>query len=73
MKALVAVLIASLFAVGFPVSCTVPAPTDERARLRELDAYWAEVSRAVREGDFEAYENTCHHIGVLVSGIKQSS
>ena len=25
------------------------------ARLAELDAYWAEVSRSVREGDFEGY------------------
>jgi hypothetical protein len=24
-----------------------------KARLAELDAYWAEVSRAVREGDFK--------------------
>jgi hypothetical protein len=40
---------------------------------RELDAYWAEVSRSVREGDFEGYSKTCHPQGVLVSGIKKSS
>ncbi len=44
-----------------------------KARLAELDAYWAEVSRAVREGDFKAYVATCHPEGVLVSGIKQMS
>lgn len=39
-------------------------------RIRELDAYWAEVSRAVNEGDFEAYKATCHELGVLVAGTK---
>lgn len=45
----------------------------EAARLEELDAYWAEVSRAVGEGDFEAYAATCHADGVLVSGSKKTS
>jgi hypothetical protein len=40
---------------------------------RELEAYWAEVSRSVREGDFSGYSKTCHPQGVLVSGIKKSS
>ncbi len=39
----------------------------------ELDAYWAEVSRAVNEGDFEAYQATCHDLGVIISGSKQMS
>lgn len=42
-------------------------------RFAELDAYWAEVSRAVREGDFEGYKATCHEKGVLVSGTKKTS
>jgi len=42
-------------------------------RLMALDAYWAEVSRAVREGDFEGYKATCHEKGVLVSGSKKTS
>ena len=46
---------------------------DDQGRLAELDAYWAEVSRAVKEGDFEAYKATCHAEGVLVSGSKQNS
>lgn len=46
---------------------------DDDARLRELDAFWAEVSRTVREGDFEGYRATCHEDGVLVSGAKQTS
>ena len=46
---------------------------DDKARLAELDAYWAQVSRAVREGDFEGYKATCHEEGVLVSGSSQTS
>ena len=46
---------------------------EEKARLVELDAYWAEVSRAVSEGDFEGYKATCHEKGILVSGNKKTS
>ncbi|MGJ8657653.1 MAG: hypothetical protein ACSHX6_14495 [Akkermansiaceae bacterium] len=42
-------------------------------RITELDSYWAEVSRAVEAGDFEAYSATCHPEGVLVSGKKKVS
>lgn len=42
-------------------------------RLTELDAYWAEVSRSVREGDFEGYRATCHPEGILVSGNSKKS
>lgn len=45
----------------------------ETARLKELDAYWAEVSRTVGEGDFEGYTATCHEDAVLVSGPRKSS
>jgi hypothetical protein len=41
---------------------------DEKTRLAGLDAFWAEVSRSVREGDFDAYQATCHSEGILVSG-----
>jgi len=43
------------------------------SRLSQLDAYWAEVSRTVREGDFEGYKATCHESGVLVSGGSKTS
>ena len=43
---------------------------EDNVRLKELDAYWAEVSRAVKEGDFDGYKATCHEEGVLVSGSK---
>lgn len=45
-----------------------PLEDPEPARLAELDAYWKEVSRAVNEGDFAAYQATCHPKGVLVWG-----
>ena len=45
----------------------------DTARLKQLDAFWAEVSRAVGAGDFAAYEDTCHPEGVLVSGSKKTS
>jgi ketosteroid isomerase-like protein len=48
-------------------------PELAKARLAELDAYWAVVSKAVNTGDFEAYAATCHPEGVLVSGGKQMS
>ena len=52
---------------------TANAAQEEKVRLAELDAYWAEVSRAVGEGDFEGYKATCHEKGVLVSGSKKTS
>lgn len=45
----------------------------DQSRFTELDAYWAEVSRAVNEGDFGAYSATCHPEGILVSGSKNHS
>jgi ketosteroid isomerase-like protein len=47
------------------------AQTDS-STLTELDAFWAEVSRTVAEGDFAAYSATYHPDGVLVSGDRTS-
>ena len=43
----------------------------ETKRIAELDALYEEISRSVREGDFEAYAATCHPDAVLVSGIRK--
>ena len=43
--------------------------SSENSRLKELNTYWTEVSRAVNEGDFEAYAATCHTKATLVAGI----
>ena len=45
----------------------------ELKELKELDAYWAEISRTVKEGDFQGYKATCHPEAVLVSGSKKQS
>jgi hypothetical protein len=48
-------------------------PLSLHADENELDAYWAEVSRAVKTGDFQAYKATCHPEAVLVTGTKKQS
>ncbi|MCU0782387.1 MAG: DUF1080 domain-containing protein [Akkermansiaceae bacterium] len=50
-----------------------PLPSPGSAALAEINAYWAEVSRAVKEGDFAAYQATVHDQGILVAGSKQTS
>jgi hypothetical protein len=37
-------------------------------RIAEIDkSYWKEISRTVKEGDFEGYKATCHENAVLVT------
>ena len=60
-------------ALALAIAAASFAAGDEQARLAGLDAYWAEVSRAVAAGDFEAYRATCHPEGILVSGNKRTS
>ena len=43
------------------------------AQTQELDAYWAEISRTVAEGDFDGYAALYHQDAVLVSDASQSS
>lgn len=63
-RAVLGMLVAALVVAGAsPVSAADP-------RLAEIDAFWAEVARAVHEGDFEAYAACCHPDGVLVSEAK---
>ena len=52
---------------------TSAGAADEKARLAELDAFWAIVSKTVKQGDFEGYAATCHKEGILVSGSKKTS
>jgi len=66
-------LFVALLLVVFPGSLIAGDDATGNSRLAQLDAYWAEVSRSVREGDFEGYQATCHKRGVLVSGSKESS
>ncbi|MFK7847084.1 MAG: hypothetical protein AB8G77_17410 [Rhodothermales bacterium] len=43
------------------------------AQTEGLDAYWLEVSRTVREGDFKGYAVLYHDDAVLVSNFSKSS
>ncbi len=45
----------------------------ENDRLNEINQYWREVERCVKQGDFQGYVNTIHDEGVLVSGTKKKS
>jgi outer membrane murein-binding lipoprotein Lpp len=61
-------VVAILFSV-FLCGCASSSPVDsQKSQLDDLDAYWSEVSRSVKQGDFEAYAATCHKDGVLVAG-----
>lgn len=56
--------------LAFPITASAD---QEAARLAELDQFWSEVSRTVKEGDFEGYSTTCHAEAVLVTGTKKLS
>lgn len=56
--------LSSRFAILVPI---LLSPTVLSAQvIDELDDYWAEMSRAVEEGDFEAYGRLYHPEAVLV-------
>ena len=63
---------ATLAGFLFLVSCATVQPI-AGDRLAGLDAFWAEVSRSVEEGDFKGYRATCHPEGVLVTGVKKDA
>ena len=75
MKQVLSILIAllALILAANSSSANSAQTDDDTVRLRELDDYWGQVSRAVREGDFEGYKATCHDGGVLVSGVKRTT
>ncbi len=54
------------------VNASTPQAEDEveSTRLAELDAYWTEMSRTVKEGDFKGMVALYHKDGVLVSETK---
>jgi tetratricopeptide (TPR) repeat protein len=46
----------------------ISQPAADLARIAEIDkTYWAEISRTVKEGDFDGYKATCHENAVLVT------
>jgi ketosteroid isomerase-like protein len=66
-------LLRILLLLLLPLPLLAEEVSPEQTRLKELDAYWAEVSRAVGAGDLAAYEATCHPEGVLVAGSRKNS
>lgn len=63
----------SFFVVAcFVVVCFLPGMAGV-SYAQDLDAYWAEVSRTVEEGDYEGYAALYHEDAVLVSNFSQSS
>ncbi|MBK98628.1 MAG: hypothetical protein CL672_07540 [Balneola sp.] len=39
----------------------------------ELNAFWIEAERQVKEGDFEAYSTSFHQDAILINGISKNS
>lgn len=72
MKTIKQFAVVMLASLNFVLSASADL-VEEKARLAELDAFWAEVSRTVREGDFFGYSATCHPEAVLVTGTKKLS
>lgn len=60
------------FLLLFPLLLLAGEEGPEGQRVKQLDAYWAEVSRSVAAGDFAGYAATCDTEGVLVSGVKKT-
>ncbi|MFU8893328.1 MAG: family 16 glycoside hydrolase [Luteolibacter sp.] len=50
-----------------------PLPCGDEARIKELDAFWAMLSKAVNTGDFETFQKTAHPSAVLISGRRGRS
>lgn len=50
-----------------------PLESPATCTMNEIEAYWQEVERSVREGDFQAYSATIHPDAVIVAGAKQIS
>ena len=56
----------------FLLACTA-LPAASQTVIDELNAYWAEVSRTVAEGDFEGYAAAYHPDAVLVFASSNQS
>ncbi|MEJ8566491.1 YybH family protein [Elongatibacter sediminis] len=64
---------AKIFCLLLASACIPNVFADQNAVQAELDAFWSEVARTVREGDFDAYRRTYHPDAVLVSGPNGAS
>lgn len=55
------------------VFSSVLAQAPDTERLAELDAYWAEISRCVKAGDFEGYKATATKDASLILGAQKKA
>jgi len=52
----------------FATTKAISQSNKDELRKTEIDkTYWSVISKAVKEGDFEAYSETCHENAVLVT------
>lgn len=63
---LLCTLITLIASIGITTATTHMEPPKDSARLAELDQYWTELSRTVREGDLEGYAATYHEDAVVI-------
>jgi ketosteroid isomerase-like protein len=61
------------FTLAFLLLASLPASGTAQGVASELNAFWAELSRTVEEGDFEGYSATYHADAVLVSALANTS
>ena len=66
LSACTALLVATLLTITAIAQTKPAASSADSIRLVELNQYWAELSRTVREGDFEGYKATYHQDAVCV-------
>ncbi len=62
----ISLLLFACLVTTLTIGQTSKATTAESIRTAELNQYWTEVSRTVREGDFEGYKATYHQDAVCV-------
>ncbi len=63
----------ALLSFAFLFLASTAKSDEESARLKELDAFWDTISKAVKTGDFASYQQTCHPEAILVSGSKKTA
>lgn len=63
----------ALLAVAIVLARALASPSSAQTTPETLDAFWAELSRTVAEGDFDDYAATYHEDAVLVSGLSRTS
>lgn len=61
-----ALMVACLVTTAASGQSSLPVTSADSMRISELNHYWAELSRTVREGDFEGYKATYHKDAVCV-------